>query len=410
MAVNEREGLYEHSEFAGLRNVVPVDRFELGDLSIARNVDIDDSKRVTRRKGHSAAVVTGACRSLWSNGATALAVRNGSSLVQVQPDYSVATLRSDLTAALDMYYAEMAGRVYYSNGMELGVVDGGQSRSWGISVPGSPGAALTGGVLQAGAYQFTTTFLRSDGQESGALPAGVATLASTGGIRLTGIAISADPDVSHVAVYFSKRDGDTLYRVGSIVNGTTTFDYLLEAAMKIPLSTQHLRAPLPGRFVDVFNGRTLVAVGDTLIFSEPYAPELFDHRKNLRMGESITLVVALDSCVYVGTSSGVVVLRGDTPEKWQYLPRLSYGAIAGAATKCSRDMILDGVGSGLVAVFATTQGICVGDDGGQVVNLTQDRFSYPVQDRGAVVVRRHRGFVQALASFQGTEQSGNSTS
>ena len=411
MAIDEREGLQEHARFKGLRNTVPSDRFELGDLEAAESVDIDDSERVTRRKGHGAAVVSGACKSLWSNGATALAVQNETNLVQILPNYATVTLRTGLISGLDMSYTSIGARVYYSNSVNTGIVEGGRSRSWGITPPaGQPAAAVIGGVLPAGRYQFAVTFLRSDGQESGSSQASLVELQSTGGIRLSLLPVTTDADITHRAVFFSKRDGETLYRVGVLGMTETTFDYQMEESMRVPLSTQHLRPAPAGQLVGSFNGRTLVASGDTLFYSEPYAPELFDLRKNHRFASPITLVAGLDSGVYLGTLDEVLWLGGSDPQKWTFSPRLAYGAILGAATTCSRDMILDGAGTKQVVVFATTQGVCVGADGGEIVNMTQDRFLYPQQERGAAVIRRHRGMVQALVSLQGAETAANVSS
>lgn len=405
----KEKGPYEHAEFNGLVNVVPDERLGLGDLQTAVNVDIDDSKRATRRKGFSAPVVAGACHSLWAEGPVALVAR-GTSLLQMHADYSVSTLRSDLTAGLRLSYAAVGDRVYYSNGAETGAVWNGGDRSWGLAVPeGQPAAEAIGGVLPAGIYQFAVTFLRGDGQESGTPPAGTIDLAETGGIRLSAIPEPEDPGVVRKVIYFSKRDGETLYRAGLLPLGAASFDYPIEASMQVPLTTQHLRPPPAGQFVDYFNGRTLVASGHVLRYSEPYAPELFDLRKGFPFLGDITMLAALDGGVYVGTRDAVVWLDGDAPETWSMRPRMNYGVIQRAFARCSRDMVLDSGGAKPVVVFASTRGICLGEDGGQVSNLTQDRFSYPIQERGAAVVRRHRGFIQAVVSLQGTELAANTT-
>lgn len=410
MPISDKEGLHEHAGFLGLRNTVPSDRFGLEDLEAAENVDIDDSLRVTRRYGHGAAVVSGACRSLWSDGLTALVVRNDTTLVQILPDHTLRTLRTGLAPGLDMSFGGLAARIYYANGIDTGVVEGGRSRSWGLEVPGVPAVSATGGVLPAGRYQFAVTYLRADGQESGSSLSGVIELGATGGVQLASLPVSADPDVALKAVYLSKCNGEALYRAGIIPNGNTTFTYQIEASMQVPLRTQHLRPAPAGQFVDVINGRTLVARGDTLYFSEPYAPELFDLRKNFRFNGPIVMLAALDTGVYIGTEAQVIWLDGKVPENWVYSERLMYGAIRGAVTKTSRDLVLDGQGVKRVAVFATQQGICVGEDGGGIINLTRERYAYPVQDKGAVVVRQHRGLVQCLTALQGAEVAGNASS
>lgn len=407
--VDPKEGLYEHAQFDGLRNNVPADRFELGDLEAASNFDIDDSKRATRRKGHSAAVLTGVYKSLWSNGSVALAVKSETALVQIQPSYAETTLRTNLTPGLDMSYTCPATTVYYSNGVDTGVVQDSLSRSWGLVPPSDqPVAAAAGGLLVAGRYQFAVTYLRNDGQESGTPRSGLIDLTDNGGISLSAIPVSADPTVASKVIYFSKQNGDTLYRVGTIANSATTFNYYADAFGTVPLRTQGLQQPPAGQLVGSFaGGYTLVASGNRLYRSEPFALELFDLRKNNRFGSAITMVAAMDDGVYVGTTHAVLWLGGTDPAKWDMSPRLSYGAIRGAATYCSQDMLGEGKGDAFAVVFATTQGLCVGTNGGKVTNLTQARFAYPVQERGAAIVRRHRGIIQGVVSLQGVETAGN---
>ncbi len=404
--IDPKEGLYEHAEFLGLRNNVPADRFALGDLTAATNVDIDDAKRIARRTGYSAAVLAGAYKSVWSNGAVALAVRSETELIGISPAYVASVLRSGLTPGLDMSYTAPAGAVYYSNGLETGVVQDGRSRSWGLTVPTVPVATETGGVLPAGLYQYAVAYRRADGQISGTLRAGVIAL-TLGGLQLSDISVSSDPDVVDKLVYCSRADGDTLYLVGVLPAATTTFSYRLYSDATVVLQTQHLLPAPAGQLVDSFSGRTLVAAGGTLYYSEPYAPELFDLRKNYRLGAHITVLAALDDGVYVGTETQLLWMGGAVPEKWDVTPKLSYGAIRGTSAVCSRDMIDDGASDEFCAFFATTQGLCIGLGDGTVTNLTQSRFSYPIQERGAAVVRRHRGMTQGLVALQGVETAGN---
>jgi hypothetical protein len=410
MAINiEREKVYEHAEFSGLRNTVTPDRFGLDDLEVATNVDIDDAKQVSRRKGYGPLLVAGVFKSLWSDNKTALAVKDDTTLVQLQPTFAVTTLRTDLTPGLEMSYCAPVSAVYYSNGAETGVVQDGVNRTWGLTPPAAqPTASATGGNLPAGRYQYAVTYLRGDLQESGTPHAGVIELTAAGGIALSAIPVSSDPSVEGKVIYFTKHNGASLYRAGVIGAEDTTFSYQSEVTSTVTLRTQHLQPPPAGQIVDNYAGAyMLVARGDTLYRSEPYALELFDWRKRLPLGSPITMIAALESGVYVGTREHILWLAGDDPAKWSYEPLLSYGAIPGALSRCSRDMVLDGNGKGLVAVFATTQGICIGEDGGAVTNLTQDRFAYPIQERGAAVIRRHRGSVQGVFAFQGAETAGN---
>lgn len=396
--------MYDHAKFAGLRNNAPA--MTTGDLEVAQNVDIDDLQRIARRKGHSAALIAGPCHSLWSDGVLALVVQGGNTLLNILPNYATATLRDDLTPGLDLSYTRVGPRVYYSNGVDTGVVEDGRSRSWGLEPPDTqPGVVITGGTLEAGRYLVAVTYLRNNLQESGSSAAMVVTLDAPGGFVLTDLPVSADPDVTHKAVYVSAPNGETLYRVGLAGAADTSFIHAYAPQRHIPLRTQFL-APAPaGQFLDTYNGRVLVAAGDTLYYSEAYSPELFDLRKNYRFDSQITMLVALDTGFYVGTETQVAWLAGASLEEMAYRRRLPYGALRGAFTRCGMDEITDGKNDRRAAVFAAADGICVGQDGGEVVNLTVERFSYPIQERGAALIRKHRGVVQCVVTLRGTEQA-----
>ncbi|MDO8632868.1 MAG: hypothetical protein Q7R41_20485, partial [Phycisphaerales bacterium] len=360
-------------------------------------------------------VVAGVDRALFASGSTCLGV-GSNALKQILPDYSTVTLRSGLTAARDLSYAPVGDRVYYSNGVELGVVAEGASRSWGLPVPALPVAAATGGDLPEGTYQYVVTYIRSDGQESGAARAGTITLTATGGIDLSAIPVSSDTTVVAKAVYVSTRNGAALYRAGTIANATTTLAVREAGDPASPLQTQFLTAPPTGDFIGYFSGWMLVADGDRLYPSEPYAPELFDVRKAMPFSDRITMVAPVEKGVWIGTGSQVIWLNGDSPETWKFDVRADYGVIPGTlaygdseliGAKSGKTISLSVKADAPVPFFSTTRGLCVGEQDGELRNFTEARFAYPSQPVGAGVVRRHRGLAQYLVTLNGPETAGN---
>lgn len=407
-SVDPREGLFQFGDFRGLRNNVGADAFAPSDLSVALNVDIDDALGVRRRKGFSSPAAAAVDRGLWADGSVCLGV-GGDALKLVHPDYTTKTLRTGLAADRALSYTAVADRVFWANGVETGVVQDGTNRSWGLTVPGIPIASPASGSLTPGTYQYAVTYLRQDGQESGAPRAGVIDLVATGGIALSNISVSDDPTVVYKAVYLSATNGETLFAVGMIENAATTFLIDEQRRQSSPLMTQFLSPPPAGDFIAEFRGHLLVAVGDRLYPSEPYAPELFDLRKGIGFGEAITLVAPMPdgSGVYIGTLSKVTWVQGASPSEWVYRTVSRYGAVPGTLSYGDGDLLGDGQSTGEIAFFATTRGLCAGRTGGALLNLTEARFAYPIQPRGAGVVRRHRGMAQYLCTMQGPETAGN---
>lgn len=403
MAANKDEGVYELTKFAGLKNVIDPERFELEDLEVAMNVDIDDSFEVKRRKGYES-VLAGNFSSLWSNGKVCLAVKDGNTLVRVNKGWTLSTLKTGISGG-PLSYATFGVNVGLSNGVVNGIVDEAGYRTWGIAPPThQPVLTAVGGWnLPAGRYQVAATFLRNDLQESGTHAASVVDVPVDGGISITNIPQSADPDVTATRLYISRGDGATLYHYGDYPSGTTTGEIRGSIpSLGWPIQTQFLTNPPVGDHIAEFNGYSLVAKGDTLYYSEPYAYELFDLRKNFRFLHLITLVAPVDDGVYLGTTEGLVWLAGKSPSDWVMEEKFDYGAISGTEAYTTRDAIFKGEGDGPAVVFHSAEGICVGLPGGQITNITRERFDFPLQDRGAGIVRTHRGFVQYVAVLEGS--------
>lgn len=397
---NEREGVYEHSEFAGLRNTIPAERLGLEDLTTATNVDIDDSLEISRRPGYAAPVVSGDIRSLFVGAGMCLASRNGTNLIRIFPNFSFSTIKTDLVPLRDISYAVLGSYIGWSNSLQTGIVQAGEARTWGLATPMAQGnAASMGGTLRAGAYQYAVTFRRRDGQQSGTHRAETFQV-TEGGMALTSLPVSTDPGVSEKLVWATDTNSERLYHAGTIPNAQMTFNLVAPVKQTVMLSTQFFGPAPTGQIVRSFAGRSLVASGSVLFYSEPFAYELFDLRKNYPFAGEITLVEPMNDGVYLGTSDAVFWLSGTVPEKWETKDALSYGAILGTTDYCTADMIGDGKGNGPVAIFTTTQGICVARDGGQITNITQDRFTIPSAAKGAGLIRRHKGTVQYVAALR----------
>jgi len=408
--VDPKEGLVSYDTFHGLRNNVSAEMFARGDLVTALNIDITDALDIARRKGFSAPVTANVDRDLWASGPICLGV-GSNALKQVNPDYSVTTLRTGLTPARPLAYAVVGDRVFWSNGVELGCVQNGANRTWGITPPGMPVLTAASGALGIGKYQVVVTYLRQDGQESGTGLAVAIELTAVGGIALSSIPVSTDAAVTHKVIYATSVGGEILYRRGLITNATATF--LIDELQKdsSPLLTQFLQPPPAGDHIGYWKGWMLVAKDNRLYPSESYGPELFDLRKAVPFLDRITMVAPLvnrSDGVWVGTDTQVIFISGESPEAWKFRVVAEYGVIPGTLAYGDGELVGNGQQVGnVLAFFATKRGLCVGASDGQLTNLTESRFAYPSMDRGAGVVRRHRGISQFVVSLQGTESAAN---
>ncbi len=389
--------------FRGLRSGIDAERFALTDLALATNIELDETGRARLRTGTSS-VYAGTVHSLWSDNELAL-FAEGASLKQLATDYS-ATVLDTITVADPISYAKVNDQVYWSNATDLGVIDDGTARSWGLPVPATqPATAGVAGSMPAGVYQYVVTYVRADGQESGAGAALTITVAANGSLTFD-VPASADPAVAYKRVYLSTPDGDVLYRASLIANATLTTSYTLDTSefeSGDELETQFLSPPPPGQIVGYFQGAMYVAVGAYLFHSEPHAHELFNLKKYLPMDGDITLFAANeDEGIFVGTTKAVYWLAGNDPLKFTAVKRTPYGAIAGALAYVEGKKFGDGaLQTRQLPMWLSAKGVCVGLPGGVVSNLTEDDYALASSGAGAALFRADTNQFLAARSADG---------
>lgn len=380
----------------GLRNDISSERFEAGDLLVARNVEIDETGKVARRRGVSR-LSAGAASSLWSDGERAFYVRGGT-LYQLQPDLSSVALTDGV--GTDVAYAAVADTVFWSDGKRSGRVADGVCERWGIEPP-RRGLVVTPtvGDLPAGIYGVTLVYLRR-GMESGA-PRGVfVELAAHQGLRLTDLPVSDDPAVSHKRIYLTRPDGEVFFAAATIPNADTSAVITALPADTLPLRTQFKGAAPAGQLVGYYAGRTYVADGATLWYSEPYEYELFDRRSAfLPFPSPITLFAPVSDGVFVATEQETVFLAGREPSAFDSTSVLPYGAVRGTLVYPRNELLLKGDLPAKTPMWMSRNGVCIGLAGGQVLNLTGGRFGQPEARYGGGLFKVRGGTPHYVATL-----------
>lgn len=380
--------------FTGLRNDRPIERFEHSDLAAGTNIDIDNSGAISRRPGYTQ-VLAGNFHSVWSDNNQCLLVTGGQ-LKKSDASYNLTALKTLADTTTRVSYNKTIGRVYFSNGTDTGIVENGAARTWGIAVPPTPGASITVGSMDAGAYQYTVTYTRADGQESGAALASVIVVPAGSGLSFA-MPVSIDPGVVLKNLYLSTPNGEILYWAMSMPNSQLTAQYTGNALeLNLPLLTQFLGPAPAGQLVGYYSGHMFVASGDMLYPSEPLAYELFDLRKGISMDGRITMFAVLedkerqgvqqgmDSGLFIGTDRSCGLLIGK--DDFQYVPKVDYGAIEGAQTYVDGSLYGDNsAGARLLPIWLTTQGICVGLPQMELKNITRTKFGYTIAGKGAAM-------------------------
>ena len=161
--------------------------------------------------------------------------------------------------------------------------------------------------------------------------------------------------------------------------------------------------PPTGSDIAVYRGRLYIAHEKVLWFTELYLYGLVDRTKGYIQFEApITLVMAVTDGLYVGTTEGLFFLQGNIAQGMKLVPIVSAGVIPGSGAFVPTSRVHPQARQGPVAeneaaVFLTAAGVCAGMDGGQVFNLTQERFVPPGMVSAAVLYRELDGVTQLIA-------------
>lgn len=394
-----------YAEFSGLRNDIETERFDASDLAIANNVDLNKARRISRRAGATRALA-GAAHSLWSVGDLALCVL-GSSLYKLNSSLVAVLLRTGITGA--MSFARVNDNVYCTDGAVAGVVASSAWRTWGMDTPLATGIETVGDLVP-GIYGVTATYVRSDGQESGARAMNFIVMPGSRSFAIT-VPASLDPTVTSKRIYMTTPDEEVAFCVAELANAAGAFTPTAAqiAAMNDPLETQFMGPAPVGQLVAYYKGRVFVAVGDLLFPSQPWAYELFDLRDYIQLDGDITMLAPMEdrsgdaSGFFIGTTKSCGVLAGATPEDFKYTPKTDYGAIKGAVAFVDGALYLDGsVGARPLPMWLSVQGICVGLPNLEISNLTRSRYNFAADGVGAALFNPDTSMFLAVSGSNAT--------
>ena len=383
----------------GVRNDVPPERFKSGDLVNGVNIDIDETGKTSRRKGLRKVLDGSDAHSLWGNDARALYVDSGT-LYGVSKDFVKTTLIAGLSVGRRMSYVEAAQRIYLSNGVDAFVLNGATASRLGVAVPPMISAATTYGELPAGTYGYTMTFVRANGQESGAPPCAYSVVPANGGLSFTNLPVSNDPDVTGKNLYITPANGEIPYLVATFTNAMTTASYSASTHGSLPCVTQ-FKGPLPpGSILGYYNGRLYSSSGNVIYYSDPYNYELTTLDENfLQFDARVTIIAPVSDGVFVGSDSETIFLKGGDPSEFERVQVSPEASVFGTLTYTNPRFITDKGVQGVTPMWATERGICFGGSGGQFVELTSDRYVLPDVASGSSLYRLQSGTSQFLTVF-----------
>lgn len=150
--------------------------------------------------------------------------------------------------------------------------------------------------------------------------------------------------------------------------------------------SREFKLPLPaGSHIEYFMGCLFVSVRNVLYISDPLC-DYYDTRTGYRQfTDDITMIRAVDNGLYISDKK-VWFVRGKGNDEFNRVEVESSPAIPYTDVRTSAESMGYGV-SGDVALWTAASGICIGDSGGTVKNLTEDRYHMAEYGRGSAFIR-----------------------
>jgi hypothetical protein len=193
---------------------------------------------------------------------------------------------------------------------------------------------------------------------------------------------------------------DRIYMTNGVYIGY--FHYMSMNSLVNPGKTY--KVPLPaGQRIAYYKGVLFVAKGKVLYISDALCDH-YDVRTGFRVfTNDITMVRPVDTGIYVadGETWFLVEKRAfaDEPAEFRKEPVLE------ADTIPFTDVVMDGEyfgegEEGDVAIWTSTDGICAGNNKGQVKVLTRDKYYMPPAGIGAAAIRIVNGQVHYLVTLE----------
>lgn len=353
-------------------------------LVVAENVDITRQGKIKRRPGRSR-VYNGVIKAAWGDGTDFLFLE-GTDLKSLKPDYSAGVLASGLLAANELFVCrDPLSRLFWSTGLENGVIEFGVNRAWGIPVPHNPAITpLVTGELPSGRYLVAAAFVR-DGIEG---PLSEAALFD--GENGISVAVSAPEGVTGVNLYLTTTNGEIPYFALTAIPGEALVYSGNCNDLALPAENQYLANAPVGTQIIHFAGRLFIVLSDFVIYTEPYS-EFVDIRRNFfGFGVRVQAIGAVSDGLFVATEKETYFLAGTDPLDMVPDVKLPYGAFPGTMIQIDGRLVGQGQET-LALLWAAPRGFCVGLPGGTVLNLTERQVNELTGTRGAAIFRQQNG-------------------
>lgn len=374
-----------------------------GGLTVGRNVEITDTKKLVRRNGYQR-VASGAYSAVYGtkNEQRLFAVRGGS-LLSINDDLSEQVLTTGLVDGLYCWDEDPAGNVYFTN--DRG--NGGIVRTddvylpLSLAVPSIAGVAVVdtapwtvtpfnlGKTYTLNDVQLFATYVYPDGREGA--PSEVVSVTVAPEVKLLRVEVPVEPGCD-TCIYATAPGGSRYYLVAkSIAYGFTFPTYFLNrqyTGADYPYTTSIESFPRDASLLCFHGGHLYAASYDVgprfgvVYCSLPLQYHLFDKARDFTVvAGAPLLLLSCNAGMLIGTDSNIYLWTG---EKLEQLA--DYGVPPGICGDVSQEG---------TAVFWTLRGVAKAMP---YELVTEDRFSADPGVRNHAKILYERGYAKLVAS------------
>ena len=368
--------------FLGLNNVTDPLSMGLSRLVQADNLNITDTGSIEKRSGYSLAKAGNYAGAYGTIDDQKLFLVDGQAL----QTYDGAAI-SALSSPAFMHWAEINGQVYYSNGVDCGVIEPDNSvLDWRWSIPVSPAIAAVTGSIAPGAYAVCCTYLLPDGRETG--PSDPVSITVLDGQAISISNIPQEPGAT-TRVYISPANSE-VFQLAATPTGAMVWNFSNDA-LGVDIKTDGLDPlPLGVSCIQFFRGKVYAAQympqeNQTVVwYSQPLGFHLFALGSDYFMvpGE-VTMLAPTESALIVGTNTAIHAYADQ-----KLVDLADYGVIPGQNWSQDDDKSI---------LFWTTRGVC---SALPFTNLTDKNVSVAPGIKAGGTIVRQGGQKRYLAVLQ----------
>lgn len=231
--------------------------------------------------------------------------------------YTEQVLRMGLLGDGPVYFTEVNGEVYYSDGVDMGMITpAGTWRRWGFPTPEACTVTPSTGDLDAGIYRVTSTYVADTGLESQSGPELSFVLSSGSSLHIEPPFLAGHRS----AVYVTAPNGTVFYRLALLSSGNVTYTSGPETLGQ-ELRTGRLDPPRGTRPVfwqgSIYTAETYRTLDLTMVwYSLPLMYHHFDLAgRGIVVPGTVHMMAAHDKGLVIGTEREIFVYTGDALAK-----------------------------------------------------------------------------------------------